>query len=213
VELETTWQVNKNLAILFDYSYLDAYSTSGAITDDADPDAIFPGAKPLPCTAATPCTPDIYTGGQQRFQSIAGNRLPNSPRNKIALNANYTLFFTPGTLNLSGSFIWRDTQEGTLFTRPYNTAPAWDEFDARLTWTGASDRYKIIVFAKNIGNTIGYDAGATGHRYAGVNVQPGVMNGAPGFYQVPVIEPQGIGSTYSVTPPRTYGVEIDYKFF
>jgi iron complex outermembrane receptor protein len=24
---------------------------------------------------------------------------------------------------------------------------------------------------------------------------------------------QGIGSTYSVTPPRTYGVEVDYKFF
>jgi iron complex outermembrane recepter protein len=72
---------------------------------------------------------------------------------------------------------------------------------------------KVIAFVKNIGNTIGYDAGAYGTRYAGVNVVPSVQNGKFGFYQQPYIEAPGIGSTYSVTPPRTYGVEIDYKFF
>jgi iron complex outermembrane receptor protein len=152
---------------------------------------------------------DIYTGMLQRYQSLAGNRLPNAPRNKIALNVNYSLFFTPGTLNISGSYIWRDTQEGTLFTRSYNTAPAWDQFDARLTWTATGGRYKIILFGKNLFNTIGYDAGAYGTRYAGVNVLPS----ATGFFQTPTVEPQGVGSTYSVTPPRTYGIEIDYKFF
>jgi iron complex outermembrane recepter protein len=226
VELETTWQPDKHFAMLFDYSYLDAYSNSGALVDEADPDATFPGAKPLACSSitpvstptpanpgATPCITDIYTGKLQRFQSLAGNRLPNAPRNKIALNANYTFFFEPGTLNLSGSYIWRDTQEGTLFTRPYNTAPAWDEFDARVTFTTNNQRVKVIAFVKNIGNTIGYDAGAYGTRYAGVNVVPSVQNGKFGFYQQPYIEAPGIGSTYSVTPPRTYGVEIDYKFF
>ena len=160
VELEANWQPNKHIAILFNYSYLDAYSTSGAVTDIADPDATQPGATPLPCTTATPCTPDVYTGGMQRFQSLAGNRLPNAPRNKIALNANYTFFFNPGTLNASFSYIWRDTQEGQLFTRYYNTAPAWDEIDARVTWTSTSGRYKIIVFGKNLAGTIGYDATA-----------------------------------------------------
>ena len=203
-ELEMTWQPTRNWAFLFNYSYLDAFSRSGAITDYADPDAIEPGATPLPCTPQTPCTPDTFTGGQQRFQSLNGNRLPNAPRNKIAFNGNYTFFFTPGTLNASFSYIWRDTQEGTLFTRSYNTAPAWDEIDARVTWTGANGRYKIILFGKNLANTIGYDAGAYGTRVVGIN------NNAAG---VGTVLDQGIGSTYSVTPPRTYGIEVDYKFF
>jgi iron complex outermembrane recepter protein len=219
VELETTWAPTRDLAILFDYSYLDAFSESGTVVDIVDPDAVFPGATPAPCTPqtgvpgvnSTPCTADVFTGGQQRYQYLKGNRLPNSPRNKIALNVNYTFRFTPGNLNLSGSYVWRDTQEGTLFTRPYNRAPAWDQFDARLTWTAASGRYKIIVFGKNLFNTIGYDAGAIGHRYAGYNSTPNAT--FTGMVLTPYIEQQGIGSTYSVTPPRTYGVEIDYKFF
>ena len=207
VELETTWQATKSLSFLFDYSYLDAFSTGGAVQDIADPDAIAPGARPLPCTAATPCTLDSFTGGQQRFQSLSGNRLPNAPRNKIAINGNYTFFFTAGTLNASASYIWRDTQEGTLFTRAYNTAPAWDEVDARVTWTAASGRYKIIIFGKNLFNTIGYDAGAYGTRVVGVN------DNNPLLGQTATIVNQGIATTYSVTPPRTYGIEIDYKFF
>src|SRR5579859_7171782 len=206
VELEATWQPDKHLAVLFNYSYLDAYSNSGAITDIADPDAIAPGATPLPCSTATPCTLDSFTGGQQRFQSLKGNRLPNAPRNKIALNANYTFFFNLGTLNFSGSYVWRDTQEGTLFTRSYNTSPAWDEVDARVTWTGANGRYKIIVFGKNLANTIGYDAGAYGTRVIGRN-DNGICAPAAGIPCTSTVLNQGIGSTYSVTPPRTYGVE------
>ena len=222
VELETTWQATRDLAFLFDYSYLDAYSTSGQVVDVADPDAVGPNAKPLPNSGSTTWTNDVYTGsytlaqcqamtsntsGCQKFQSIKGNRLPNAPRNKIAFNANYTMRFTAGNLNLSGSYIWRDTQEGALFTRSYNTAPAWDQVDARVTWTAANGRYKVIVFGKNLFNTIGYDAGAFGTRYAGINGAHGTLP-AGGYLQQ-----TGIGSTYSVTPPRTYGIEMDYKFF
>ena len=213
IELETTWQATRDLAFLFDYSYLDAYATSGAIVDVADPDALNPGARPLPdvpATATSPGTPwtaDIYTGGVQKFQSIAGNRLPNAPRNKIAFNANYTMRFTAGKLNLSASYIWRDTQEGALLTRTYNTSPAWDQVDARVTWTAADGRYKIIVFGKNLFNTIGYDAGAFGTRYAGYN---GIKGAVPSGFS---LQQTGISSTYSVTPPRTYGIELDYKFF
>ncbi len=221
VELEANWQASRNLAFLFNYSYLDAYSASGAIVDVADPDAIAPGAKPLPNLPGTPWTADAFTGGTaascaapgstgvgcQKFQSIAGNRLPNAPRNKIAINANYTFHFEAGTLNASASYIWRDTQQGALFTRAYNTSPSWDQYDARITWTAASGRYKVIFFGKNIFNTIGYDAGAYGTRVIGT------VNNNPFLGQASTTLNQGIGSTYSVTPPRTYGVEVDYKFF
>ncbi len=228
VELETTWQATKDLAFLFDYSYLDAYATSGQVTDTVDPDAIGPGAHALPNNAATPFTDDVYTNRVgpnhvncatttdlaapcQKFQSLAGNRLPNAPRNKIAVNANYTFHFTAGTLNASASYIWRDAQYGALFTRSYNKAPAWDQVDARLTWNSANGRYKVILYGKNIFNTIGYDAGAYGRRGYGVNVIPGRTDGIAGGSRIPNLD--GVSSTYSVTPPRTYGVELDYKFF
>jgi iron complex outermembrane receptor protein len=215
VELETTWQPNKHLTLLFNYSYLDAYATSGAVVDPVDPDALQPGAKPLACSSPagapaagpTPCLPDAFTGGFSRFQSLKGSPLPNSPPNKIAVNGTYTFFFDPGTLSISGSYIWRDVQYGTLFKRWYNQAPSWDQVDARATWTAANGKYKVIVYGKNLFQKIGYDAGAYGSLIEGVN------DNNPYLGQAPTIGVAGIAKTYSVTPPRTYGVEIDYKFF
>jgi iron complex outermembrane receptor protein len=208
-EIETTWTPIHNLSILFDYSFLDAYSKSGAVVDTADPDALAPGAKPLPCTTATPCTPDTFTGGMQRFQSLAGNKLPNAPANKIAINGTYSWDFQGGTMSASLSYIWRDAQYGALFTRSYNRSPSWDQVDARLTWNSPNGRFKIIGYGKNLFNKVGYDAGAYGTRLAGTNDNNLFLGQAPNTF----IQSPGIVSTYSVTPPRTYGVEIDYKFF
>ena len=218
VELEATWTPFKNFDVLFDYSYLDAFIQNGVATDSADPDGLQPGAKVLACTTitgpagtpipggATPCGPDVFTGGQQVFQSLAGQRLPNAPRNKIAINGNYTWHFEQGSLNASLSYIWRDAQYGTLFTRSYNKSPAWDQVDARMTWNSANGHYKIIAFGKNLFQKIGYDAGAYGTRVIGINDNHPLLGEATSVVN------QGIASTYSVTPPRTYGVEVDYKF-
>jgi iron complex outermembrane receptor protein len=209
-EMETTWQPNRHFTLLVDYSFLDAYVTKGALPDSVDPLGLQPGAKPLPCTPATPCTPDIYTGGTEVWQNLAGNRLENAPKNKVAINGTYTFFFQPGSLSASVSYIWRDVQYGALFTRWYNAAPAWDEWDARLTFTAASGRWKVIAFGKNLFNTIGYDAGAYGTRMAG---SFDGINPFLGLPAVNTVQSPAIDKTYSVTPPRTYGVEFDYKFF
>ena len=57
---------------------------------------------------------------------------------------------------------------------------------------------------KNLLDDIGYDAGAVGYRFAGTIDSPA---GAP----TNVI--QGVFRNFSVTPPRTYGVEVQYRFF
>ncbi|HYE44351.1 MAG TPA: TonB-dependent receptor, partial [Caulobacter sp.] len=106
VELELTWQPIDNLQILFSYSYLDTEIRKGQAIDIVDPAALDPDAQPLlsaaQCQAAVgtanPCPADIYTvgmpnGGFQRFQSLKGNRLPNAPKHKVALNVNYTWEF------------------------------------------------------------------------------------------------------------------------
>src|SRR5207244_5124014 len=104
--------------------------------------------------AVPPCAPDGYTswtpyidpgsgllaysttpvvgGGWARLQDISGNPLPNSPKNKIALNATYDIRMDAGTLTPSVSYIWRGAQFGTLFNRPWDRAPSWSQVDGRV---------------------------------------------------------------------------------
>jgi iron complex outermembrane receptor protein len=215
IELETTWQPIDNLQILFNYSYLDATIKQGSAVDIADPTAVDPKAKPLQTfaqcavvvSAATVCPVDIYTsgpnGGFERNQNLSGNSLPNAPKNKVAVNVNYTWHLNSGSLAASASYVWRDKQYGTLFTRSYNESPSWDQVDVRLTWTSDKDHYKVIVYGKNIFDQIGYDAGAYGNRLAGAFDSPA---------GVATTVVQGVAKTYSVTPPALYGVELQYRF-
>jgi iron complex outermembrane receptor protein len=230
-ELETTIVPVENLAVLFNYSFDDAHIDKGTAPDAADPNAIAPGAKPLYTPAqcaANPgvCTVDIYTlsGGGNGWnipQSLEGNRLPNAARNKVAVNVSYAWHASLGIFSPSVSYIWRDAQYGTLFTRDYNRAPSWDQWDARVQFQPSADSpLEVIAFGKNIFNKIGYDAGAIGHRLAGTvndlggnptNFVQG-LNGPPGFGAVRGEDSAGHVKTYYITPPATWGLEVHYKF-
>jgi iron complex outermembrane receptor protein len=225
VELETIWQPIDHLQILFNYSYLDAHvKESLGVVDPADPAALDAAARPIitqaQCLAAvgTPqaCSADVFTaglpnGGFQRGQDLHGNDLPNAPKNKVAVNVNYTYQMDAGSLIGSVSYIWRDRQYGSIFNRSYYRSPSWDQVDARLTWKDAKDRFTIIASVKNLFDDIGYAGGAGAGRRAGV--VPGYVlgrTGAAGAASVPIV--QGIASTYPINPPRTYGVELQYRF-
>jgi iron complex outermembrane receptor protein len=214
-EAEITWLPIENLQILFNYSYNDAHVSEGSALDVADPPALQPGAKPLSapvaCAGATDPLCDFWTGIENRPQNLKGNKLPNAPENKVAVNANYTFKnMWGGDLVASVTYIWRDKQFGALFERPYNEAPSWSQTDARLTWTSANGKNRIIVYGKNIFNQIGYDGGAVGSRFAGFVVNPAQLAG-PTHGVTPV--DQGVFPTYSVTPPRIFGVSFEHKFF
>ena len=88
---------------------------------------------------------------------------------------------------------------GTIFSRSYNKTPSWDQVDLRFTYKDAQDRFTIIAYGKNILDDLGYYEGATSSRRVGR-----LISG------VPVV--QGIATTYPLTPPRTYGVEFQYRF-
>jgi len=159
---------------------------SGCFINAQDPLAIGPGAKPA--------GPSV---NGDEYQSIKGAPLLQAPENKIALNANYTLFFDPGNLTLSGSYIWRDDSFATPFpTRTYGYAPSWSQVDLRATWSGDHDRYEVVAYVKNLFNTIGYDAAYPGYGNA--------MEQGTGAY--------GFNEILDETPPRLYGAEIHYKF-
>ncbi|MBS0363030.1 MAG: TonB-dependent receptor [Proteobacteria bacterium] len=145
-----------------------------------------------PAAAATGARPVGTTGAQ----AVSGNSLPQSPENKVAFNANYTFKFDAGDLILSGSYIWKDKSWDSIFRRTYDEAPAWDQVDLRATWSGNHDKYELVAYVRNVFNTLGYDAAAGGYPIA-------APVGGGGFTQAPA---------YDLTPPRTYGFEVHYKF-
>jgi iron complex outermembrane receptor protein len=185
VELETTWSPSKALQFILDYGYNGTeILNSGCIVDaQGDPTATRVGATPDGCPP--PATP----GGSQG-QNLRGAQLPNAPENKIAVNGNYTFFFQPGSLSLSASYVWRDAQYGSIFNRPYNRAPSWDQVDLRAEWKSANGHYSIIAYGKNVFDTVGYQAGRIGtYQASGVFL---------------------VGDT--LIPPATYGLEFQYRF-
>jgi iron complex outermembrane receptor protein len=184
VELETIWNPLADLDIVLNYAYLHATisSTNGACYQDAaDPLALAPGANTGGCKAGS------------GLQNIVGATLPASPRNKIALNAIYTLHFDPGSFALSGAYIWRDKTYDSVFNRSYNLAPSYSLVNLRGIWTDTANRYNVILYANNVLNKIGQDASG------GL----GVTNPGP----AQVIDP-----LVSYTPPRVYGLELRYRF-
>jgi iron complex outermembrane recepter protein len=124
---------------------------------------------------------------------VNGQSVPQSPRHKVAANSNYTWRFTPGSLNFSASYIWKAKTYDSIFNEPYYLAPAYSEIDSRLSWTDATDRYTVFLYGKNLQNKIGY---------SNVDAQAVLFqqNGTPGTV-----------SALELTPPRTYGIELQYR--
>jgi iron complex outermembrane receptor protein len=196
VEFETIWQPIENLQILANYSYLDAHVKQGLAIDPADACAQAPGARR---TVVGPA--DTFCGGTQFFQNLSGYALPNSAKHRVTLNANYTFDLASGSLTASGTYIWRGAQYGSVFDRGYYKAPSFDQIDARLTWKPESGKYTVILFGKNLGNTLGYANGTTATRRAGATPTQAALTGV-----------FGQNSTYELNPPRTYGVELQFRY-
>ena len=184
IELETIWRPTDQLKFMLNYGYASSkIEKACCFVDGTDPTAVQPGAQPV----------GPVVGGKQQ-QSLKGGELPLTPKNKVALNAVYTLVFDPGTLDLSASYIWKDSSYSLVFNRFYNKMPSYDQVDLRAVWTDTDDRYRVILFAKNVFDTKGYD-GASGGQYISTNFPP-----------------SSVGQTYSYTPPRTFGVQLQYHF-
>jgi iron complex outermembrane receptor protein len=207
IEIEAYWTPIENLLVTLSYSYdhtqvltgCNGVVTGGLLTpaagslclqDTNDPGAVEPGAKPFPGQVYTPGVNSVY-------QSVKGAPLPDAPENKFAIDVAYTWRFTPGSLTLSGDYAFRGTQDGQLFNRFYNNAPSWDDVDLRALWKGPNDKYEIIGYVKNIFNTLQYTVAAEGAGLAG-------SASAVGLNEV---------NDYDLNPPRTFGVEVRYKFF
>jgi iron complex outermembrane receptor protein len=212
VELEAYWTPVRDLSVTASYSFdyteiatgcagtlaggvLTPSSNSFCVQDTNDPAAVFPGAKPVPGQV-------FVAGANNVFQSVKGDALPDAPENKFAIDVAYTWHFDPGALTLSGAYAYRASQSGALFNRSYNVAPSWDDVDLRALWKGPHDRYEVIAYVKNLFNTLQFTTGAAGAGLLGS--ASNIANPATGLDEI---------SGFELNPPRTYGLELRYKFF
>ena len=136
-------------------------------------------------TAVAPGAQPV-TGGAQ---TLVGNSMPNSPDSKYTIGANYTWNFAPGALTLGGTWSYTHELQSGVFSNPIHVAPSHEILDLRLLWNDASDRYTIIGFVKNADDEDAYLRSVGG-------------------------SPTAVGSrrTVGLVYPRTYGLELQYRF-
>jgi iron complex outermembrane receptor protein len=176
LELDAIWQPIQPLRISLDYSYNNTrIQKSGTYVDVND---------------------NVNTNAV----SVVGNRLPQAPLNKVAVNANYTFDMSAGSLTVGGSYIYRDKAYANIFTQKWNEAPSWDQVDLRATWAARDNKYTVIAYVRNVFDTLGYDAAVPASQR---NRDPAVatdqyLSGA---------------QNVELTPPRTFGIELQYRFF
>ncbi|MGZ6038323.1 MAG: TonB-dependent receptor [Phenylobacterium sp.] len=198
VELEGTWHPTDNFVLSAQYSHLNAElnNAGGCIEDTVDPAASQPGANTTGCQAAVFGAAGTIT--TPATQNLKGQKLPEAPPNKFSANALYTWNFDPGKLILSASYIWKDETYGSLFNRPYSKAPSYDIANFRATFKDAKGRYDLIAYVDNAFDRQGYDR------------QTGSLLRAAG---VPTAgTPEAIIENLGLIAPRTYGVEVRYRF-
>jgi iron complex outermembrane receptor protein len=203
IELEGVWRPTDALTLSAQYSHLNAeiHDPGLCIEDTVDPLGTQPGANTTGCQAATtnPATGAIVTPATQ---ALKGQKLPEATPNKFSANALYTWTFDPGKLTLSASYIWKDDTYGSLFNRPYALAPSYNEADFRVTWADAAGRYKVIAFVNNAFDEQGFD------RQTGTLLQTGLISAT-----TPALNrPESIVNNVGLIPPRTYGIQLQYKF-
>jgi iron complex outermembrane receptor protein len=195
VELEALWQPFDDLLINAQYSYLSAkvHNPGACFEDTIDPTASLPGADTSGCSPATTSATGALVPATQNLE---GNQLPEAPPNKVSLNAIYTLHFDPGKLALSATYVWKDKTYGSLFNRPYALAPQLNLVNLRAVWTGANDRYNVIAYVDNVFDEDNVDA------------RTGTLLVAP----TAVGQVGRIVTNNFLLNPRTYGIELRYRF-
>ena len=197
LELEAIWRPIRALDLSASYGYLHTELTKGCcFYDPADPGALDPRATPSGGFV-------VSNGTRLVFQTLEGSRIYQSPKHKFAGNANYTFNFDAGSLILSATYTWTDETYYQPFKSDANKVKGYDVTDFRVLWNDGADRYTVIGFVKNAFDQKGFTSnGSTTPTAIFDNPNPGVTS----------IVQTRTAITRGLIQPRTYGVELQYRF-
>ena len=146
----------------------------------------------------------VSNGTRLVFQTLKGSRIYQSPKHKFAGNANYTFDFAPGSLILSATFTWTDETYYQPFKSAANKVKGYDVTDFRALWNDADDRFTIIGYVKNAFDQKGFTSNGS--------TTPTAIFDVPASGVAPNIAQTRTAITRGLIQPRTYGVELQYRF-
>jgi iron complex outermembrane receptor protein len=127
LELEATWLATENLALLFNYSYID-----GEYTDFC-------------------CIVDRIGDPDGEAKDLSGNPLIQAPENKFYLNASYSIpTASMGEWVFSGSYAWVDERQYDVFNTPETRADSYYRLDGMVTWFSPSAAWRVILSGRNL---------------------------------------------------------------
>jgi len=124
----------------------------------------------------------------RQLEDLSGNTLPRAPEWEFKIGAEYTWDLVQGDLTLRGQYHWQDDTFFRAQNNPDKKQEAYETVDARLTYMSADGRWRVSAYGKNLGDE---------EYFTNLVVEAGLS-----------------GSPVAVTagPPRTYGVEVGYRF-
>ncbi|MYF12292.1 MAG: hypothetical protein F4229_15160 [Gammaproteobacteria bacterium] len=183
-EMEGLWLVTDNLTVGMNYSFTDAEYNEELLDPVSGTRGVVDGNN-----AMTPAS--IFTVAERNLL-IDGEPLPRVPRHKATGWAEYVQSLgNRGRLTYLTSIAWTDEFPAAgrpTTANPLSIAPSFLRWDARVSWTNASEQWNIAGFVNNITDELG------------------VRN------QFTYGESQGYRRVIEPTNPRWWGIEVQYKF-
>ena len=122
--------------------------------------------------------------------NIKGNQMLRVPEKKFDAYAQYALPMggDRGTLTFLADYSWIDKVYFSLFEEGTDKAPSYSRVDTRVTWLSSGENWNVSAFCNNVFDDIGIR-------------QIEALSEADNFRR-----------TGTLTNPRTYGLEVLYKF-
>ncbi len=125
------------------------------------------------------------------FNNLKGDQLPQAPRNKLSFIPQYVAHLGSGDLSLSALLTWTDKQYFGVFDVPGYQAPSSYNLDLRAVYQPAKSHWTAIAYIRNVGDSFQY-------LYYGPQEQGAAFPANETFY--------------TLSEPRTFGAEIQYRF-
>jgi outer membrane receptor protein involved in Fe transport len=88
--------------------------------------------------------------GEGVIQDLTGNELPNAPSWTVSLGAQYEWDLGDWTARLRGDYYRQSESQMRYNNAAFDEIEAWDNINASLTFTKASDDLEVQLFVKNL---------------------------------------------------------------
>jgi iron complex outermembrane receptor protein len=151
LDLEFSWWITNRFSLMGFYAWQDSEIGPHESVVWGDPDAEF-----APWTYVDFFSGEVIETEYQLETDQTGNRLPMQPEHKLALTAGYNIpLGAGGDLQLLATYAYTDDQYPDIANIPLFTIPAYDRWDASVTWSSPKDQWAVTLFAKNIADEIG----------------------------------------------------------